>query len=939
VPQPSASRVTRIACAPGTLPAQAALHIVECERARLPDLTHAVVVLPGLTAAANLARALRHAAGAVALLLPRITTLSQWAAQVPLDRPVTPRAAREALLYEALAERGWLATTDLWAVAGELAGLFDELTRHAVALPATVGEFSRQLERAYRAKRSNALQFEARLVHELWHLVARDTGALDSEAAYQLRLAALAGDAAAPLYAVGLTRRTRAEDAFLERYAECAPVYLLDADPGAAGDGLAHALHLAWPAPPGAADLITRAALLKQRHPASPCSGRVAWFGAASAEQEAQAVDVTVREWLLAGNSRIAVVINDRLTARRARALLERAEVLVRDEAGWAFSTTSAATVIGRWLDCAANDCYHRDLLDLLKSPFALNDWPRPVRQQAVWRFEGYVREANAVSGLARYVALAERNNDAEVRQILVRVQRGLAELGRGRRPLARWVAALQASLEEIGVRGGLAADRAGEQLLDLLSGLADDLAQSRLAVGFAEWRRWLARELEAATFSDRTIESPVVFTSLAATWLRTFDAVLIVGADAAHLPGADPVAMFFNQGVRAELGLPTRNEVLREIEEALAGLIAGSGTVLATWQRFTGGEQNLLSPQFERLAALHRLAYGAELADEALAARLPSADVVRQPAADPPDATVQPAPRAPAALLPQAISASGYNALMACPYQFLARYLLGLAELDDVQEMIEKADYGRIVHAVLKTFHAAHSRVLDHGPAVAHEALERLSEEAFAGAVGQNYLARAWLERWRALIPEYLDWQRAREAEGWRWYAGEETRDITITTPNGARLVLRGRIDRVDQRPVRSEVSGVRREPPADGAAAPQPLPLTPHEYSVIDYKTARHQALRRRLDPPGEDVQLLVYALLWGGPVAAALFLSLERGGVRAVELGGDLAALAAAARDRLAELFDALRAGAPLPAQGAEAVCEYCEMRGLCRRNYWP
>jgi ATP-dependent helicase/nuclease subunit B len=106
-----------------------------------------------------------------------------------------------------------------------------------------------------------------------------------------------------------------------------------------------------------------------------------------------------------------------------------------------------------------------------------------------------------------------------------------------------------------------------------------------------------------------------------------------------------------------------------------------------------------------------------------------------------------------------------------------------------------------------------------------------------------------------------------------------------------------------------------------------------------VIDYKTARHQALRRRLDPPGEDVQLLVYALLWGGPVAAALFLSLERGGVRAVELGGDLAALAAAARDRLAELFDALRAGAPLPAQGAEAVCEYCEMRGLCRRNYWP
>jgi hypothetical protein len=24
--------------------------------------------------------------------------------------------------------------------------------------------------------------------------------------------------------------------------------------------------------------------------------------------------------------------------------------------------------------------------------------------------------------------------------------------------------------------------------------------------------------------------------------------------------------------------------------------------------------------------------------------------------------------------------------------------------------------------------------------------------------------------------------------------------------------------------------------------------------------------------------------------------------------------------------------------LPALGAPSVCEYCEMRGLCRRDYW-
>jgi ATP-dependent helicase/nuclease subunit B len=81
-----------------------------------------------------------------------------------------------------------------------------------------------------------------------------------------------------------------------------------------------------------------------------------------------------------------------RLVARRARALLERAQVLVKDEAGWAFSTTSAATAVGRWLDVAGGDCYHRDLLDLMKSPFVFQDWGREARRHAVWRLESYVK-------------------------------------------------------------------------------------------------------------------------------------------------------------------------------------------------------------------------------------------------------------------------------------------------------------------------------------------------------------------------------------------------------------------------------------------------------------------------------------------------------------------------------------------------------------------
>ena len=184
--------ITRVACAPHEFLAQAARHIVERERARLPDLTHLVLLIPDLHAAADVARALRAAAGVPALLLPRITTLEQWASGILLDKSVATRAARETLLYQELEKRAWLASADLWAVASELAGLFDELTRYNLMLPADFAAFNRQLERAYRAKSGASLTFEARLVHELWHVLARVSGEADPESAYQLRLASLA---------------------------------------------------------------------------------------------------------------------------------------------------------------------------------------------------------------------------------------------------------------------------------------------------------------------------------------------------------------------------------------------------------------------------------------------------------------------------------------------------------------------------------------------------------------------------------------------------------------------------------------------------------------------------------------------------------------------------------------------------------------------------
>ncbi len=900
--------------------AGAAREVIGRHHTALPDLRQLVVLIPDLHAAGDVARALRHAAAVPVLLLPRITTLRAWAGEVMLTQPVLGGAAREMLLYRALAARHWFEEQDLWAVCAELAALFDELTRQRVTLAVTQAEFSAQLEKVYRAsgrRAGTSLDFEAQLVHDLWRAFNQAGGALDAESAYAARLAQLAQDASTPLYVLAPQGWSRAEQAFLERYAERAPVWVLQPDSAAAG-ALPQTLAAAWPHTLDT-DLSRRARALHAFHPASVLSARLRIAAAASAENHAQLIDHAVRVRLAAGKRRIAVVVQDRLVARRARALLERAGVLVADEAGWALSTVSAATVIARWLDVAGSGCHHSDLFDLLKSPFIFHDWPRDARESVVQRFEQRVRADNVAAGLENFIALAERHDDAEARQMLLRLQRAARRLERRRAPIAQWLTLLDESLVETGIcntgREGSALqnDAAGEQLLELLARLRDELAGDNLAVTFADWRRWLARALEGAVFRDRSIDSPVVFTFPAATPLRAFDAVIIAGADAAHLPGVETAALFFNQNVRAELGLRTRADNLLEIEASLCSLILNCGDVLVTWQHTHDGEQNLLSPFFERLNALHALAYGTLLDDHELVAQAAASIVEAPRAAARPPTTGQVAPITPNYLILNVISASSYNTLMACPYQFYARHLLRLAQLDDVQELIDKSDYGTAVHAALTAFHRAHPRVSDLPLAQAVQALETATETAFRAAIAANYLARAWLARWKPLIPQYVEWQRAREAAGWHFAAGETSKSLAIVTPQGRTLNLRGRIDRVD--------AGT------DGAI------------TVIDYKTQRQEVLRKKVAAPGEDVQLPVYALLWGGPVAAALFLSLEREGIASIDVREDINVLAEETRQRLGVLYDSLHEGAPLPAQGASTVCQYCEMEGLCRRRHWP
>jgi ATP-dependent helicase/nuclease subunit B len=889
-----------------------ARHILAQLAHEIPDLRGAMVLLPNYHVAQPLVQALSAAAGLPALLLPQMVTLNDWVLSIPLATPIQPDTQRITALYQALRERRWFADADLWSLSRELLGLMDDLTRHHVALPESADEFSQQLAEAYQARSGQSMQFEARVVHELWYAMVAG-GELDGVRAYQQRLALLAQQVDTPLYVLLTSNLAAPEARFLEACRAHVPVTVFDLRemvvdvPNCAllSRSLQHAAE--------SADLRSDAALL-QKQPDAALTQRLRLFGAHSLEQEARAAEVQVRRWLLAGKQNIALVAQDRLVARRVRALLERAGVLVRDETGWTFSTLAVSTVLMRWLDALQSDFYYQDLLDLLKSPFIFADQEASARKQAVYQLEQLVRKHGVASHLDAFFDLAHGEKDVQV--ALARLRQAADVLRRNSYTLSGWLRALDNSLSILGVLQGLAADMAGAQLLQVLQTWQQELAADNTRFSRAEWRHWLAQQLDAHTFRDSSIDSPVLLTHLAATRWRSFDAVLLLGADASHLPSTDNGSVWFNDAVRNTLGLPTRECQLAQQRDDLLALLAMNDTVLATWQASKSDEKNLLSPHLEMLRALHELAYGDDLAERGLGALLEGAQVrVSEDRGQRTEDRWQvglpllaemPRPVVPHSLIPRRISASGYNSLVACPYQFYARHMLRLNELDEVREGVEKRDYGEWTHDILHRFNQHFPVLNEHTRAALEEALQHISSEVFAPTVERDYLARAWLLRWQQAIPAYLDAQLKSEAEGWRYQNGEVPFELPLTEE----LTLHGRIDRVD-----SQAEGVVR---------------------VLDYKMMDATRLRNKLKEPGEDVQLACYAHVYEADEAA--FISIEKDKVIAVAPPQDVAELAQANIERLLAVFAQMRLGAAMPAHGVDEACVYCEMRGLCRKSEW-
>jgi ATP-dependent helicase/nuclease subunit B len=927
----------------------------------LPDLTRSVVLLPDLQFAPQLRRQLLLAAeqhGHSALLGPEISTIDLWLnKQYPIDQVVPGRARRELTMVEVLRQHpGVFQGGDPWQISSCLIALFDELTLNRVSIPDDLAAFTEQLRSAYGIddRLPEPLGMEATLVHRIWqawHIQLNDEHMLDSGIACLQRLARhRTEDNNNDLFLVGFDTLHAAQLEWIESLLQTGrtacilfqhrhwlddsvtpPIRKLQQqgecrDPDNPYSACLDAVFQA-----GIDSPADRAHRFCEQHPESPLSKRLAILPATSAEHEARAIDLQVRQWLLAGKQPIAIVSEDRRLARRVRALLERAGVGLEDTGGWALSTTSAAAVLERWLETIEEDFAHQPLLDVLKSPFVFPDDDREQLSNSVYRLEqDIIQRENIASGLQRYRSQIERRlqrmetswtketADA-LQQLLDRLDRAAMPLriypGSERTRPVKLLEGLRESLDAIGIWKAFGQDPAGQRIIQEWQLLFDAATHSTIDMSWIEFRAWLGAALERHDFVPATSDSPVMLLTMQQAQLGQYAAMVIGACDREYLPAGSAKSPFFNDPVRADLGLPVWPERHEEQLHRFRRLLECTPQLLLTWHQENAGELRMPSPWLEAIRTFHEIAWSDDLTAHELKDLLehPATRVSGNNPLPVPQQQGHPCTELPAKLLPAALSVSMHRQLIDCPYKFFAACGLGLKPREEVSMALEKAEYGSLVHKSLEVFHKGDSGypaaftkpVTGESRTEAIAALEKISDAVFSRVLENNYEHRAWRRRWHEMIPEYINWQITRQ-QTWAFGDAEQDGEVELSTGR----ILKGRLDRIDK-----NQAGL----------------------SILDYKTGgipKQDEVDR-----GEEVQLPSYALLVDALPYRVEYLKVDDKINNKISLEGEaLAELATSVKQRLITVLNEIESGTALPAWGDVKTCEYCDMSGLCRKQAW-
>jgi len=725
-----------------------------------------------------------------------------------------------------------------------------------------------------------------------------------------------------------------------------------------------------------------RALAFSKKHPDTKADDiPFSTYLASNEEEQIRAIDYYVRLNILNGKNNIAIISEDRKLSRRLRALLERANIQLKDKAGWSLATTQAATVIERWLECIEEDFSAYPLLDCLKSPYIniiTNTGPSSAAakddfKKNIYRFEhDLIFHENVSSNIKQYKAkLKQRlhrlshwpaNTYDDLINTLNYIQKTAVPLttlytAEKSIPLSDFLNALLHSLQQLGVIQAYQNDNAGLVLLNTFDALKQSIKYSNPILSWHDCRIWLSMALESQNFTpmgnNMANDGRVQLMTLEQASHLNFDCIVIAATEPQHFPGSAKNQPFFNQAVRASLGLQTWETQRKQRHELFNRVLLSAPDVLLTACNEENGEEKPISPWLELLINFYQLTYNRkpdnlQLQQLVLSNHMANSEVFNCDDAELPEQSSQPAPDLPQDLIPQSVSASAYQRIINCPYQYFSADSLRLKALEELTEELKKSDYGERIHLILQCFHKGHKYygkafsqpINNENAKQAEQYLFSLSMKIFLADLENNVLHRSWLYRWQKHIPAYINWQ-IKHQQDWSIFLSEENLETPLIAPpsmapcdipsfleqwhkdvplTNLRMDINetvkivGRLDRIDK----SKENNT---------------------HAIIDYKTGKTP--RQDDIDTGENVQLSIYAML-DEKANHVSYLSVDSS-YQKVEtksfLSGDkLATNCEQNKQRLIELFKQMKNNAPMHAWGDATVCRYCHFSGLCRKAEW-
>jgi ATP-dependent helicase/nuclease subunit B len=549
---------------------------------------------------------------------------------------------------------------------------------------------------------------------------------------------------------------------------------------------------------------------------------------APTAQDEAEAIALILREALETPGQTAALVSPDRLLARRVAIRLESWGIRIDDSAGRPFAKTVPGTFLSLVIEAASRGFAPVALMALLKHPltrFGLRaaEVRRAARALELAAFRtAYLgqgvdgvetaleRAAREMEGGARRHRAVRRMREDDwraARDLVLRLKSAFAPLDAlfrdGRKQPLRMIAAAHVEAAEVVTRlpadgdaseqgSPLWQDEAGEAASLFFTGLLDPSLHAPDLTA-AEYP-----ELYRALIAGLSVRPRVPLHPRLSIWgllearLQQPDVIILGSLNEGTWPAVPDPGPWLNRPMRQALGLPLPEEQIGCAAHDFTQLLGARRVYLTRSQKIEG----VPTVPSRWLLRLKALLDGMGL-PEALASDRPwlawarARDMVPMcPRLRPPE------PRPAIKLRPRSLSATDIEMWIANPYTIFARNILGLEPLPALGQEPDAALRGGIVHEALRRFAR---RFPDRLPADPRGELLAIGEALLAEYAGNPRIAAFWVPRFERFAHWFAETERNRRAGADRTLA-EVSGAHVLAAPAGP-FTLKARADRIDVR------------------------------------------------------------------------------------------------------------------------------------------